>query len=149
MKTTGLIVGGLAVALVGTGVYLYYKNKTKTSTAQKSLLDSLYQTASPSGPTTVTSPIIADPILISAPVVTNADLAAKQQELINLTQASNLINQITSLRSTLKPTDWTIQSMQLIKNLSFNQGVDSQIENIKAQMKLLGYQEKNGLAIKI
>ena len=32
---------------------------------------------------------------------------------------------------------------------AFNVGVDNQIANINAQLKLLGYREENGLAVKI
>jgi|688.fasta_scaffold24628_13 hypothetical protein len=151
MNTKNIIFGSLALVILGGGAYFFLKNKKKKDTLKledlKKLGDSVTQTGSATTP---------DKVLDSAPVTnTQAQAQANQQELINLTQATSLINQILTLRKTKKTippfnfgnmNTWASESNSISV---FNQGVENQIANLKEQMKLLGYKEENGLAVKI
>ena len=151
MNTKNIIFGSLALVILGGGAYLFLKNKKSKDTLKledlKKLGDSVTQTGSATTP---------DKVLDTAPV-TNAQTQAQanQQELINLTQATSLINQILTLRKTKKNMPiFSFGNMSTYNSdsasvLAFNVGVDNQIANLNAQLKLLGYKEDNGLAVKI
>jgi hypothetical protein len=153
MNTKNIIFGSLALAVIGGGAYFFLKNKRLKDASKLAELEKLGQGVN-IGVATAGSTTTPDKVLGSAPV-TNAQAQANQQELINLTQASSLINQIISLRNTKKSmpsfasSNMYTYSKDYASVLAFNTGVDNQIANIKAQMKLLGYEEKNGLAVKI
>lgn len=150
METKNIIYGTLALAVVGGGAYLYLKNKKAKDTSKLADLQNAIATTG----TTTGSVSTPDKVLDSAPV-TNAQAQANQKELINLTQASSLINQIISLRKTKKSippfnfgnmNTWASDSASIS---AFNTEVDNQIANLNEQIKLLGYKENNGLAVKI
>ena len=152
MESKNIIYGALALALVGGGAYFFLKNKKSKDASKLSELEKLSQglgigiTTTGSTSVPVTNASIGLP---NAPV-TNAQLQANQQELINLTQATSLINQIVSLRKTKKTPIFSLNNMSsFASDQAFNVGVDNQISNINAQLKLLGYREENGLAVKI
>jgi hypothetical protein len=151
METKNIIIGSLALAVIGGGAYLFIKNKRVKDASKLAELQQATKLASEVKTGGTTTP---DKVLASAPV-TNAQAQANQQELINLTQASSLINQIISLRNTKKSMPvFNFGNMSDFASLNssvtlFNIGVENKIANIKAQMKLLGYEEKNGLAVKL
>lgn len=149
MESKNIIYGTLALAVVGGGAYFFLKNKKSKDTSKLTELEKLTGGTLTSGNTTT-----PDKVLASAPV-TNAQAQANQQELVNLTQASSLINQIISLRKTKKSippfkfgnmNTWASDSASIS---AFNIEVDNQIANLNEQIKLLGYKENNGLAVKI
>lgn len=153
METKNIIYGTLALAVVGGGAYFFLKNKKSKDSSKLAELERLSQGLT-TGVATAGSTTTPDKVLGSAPI-TNAQAQANQQELVNLTQATSLINQILTLRKTKKSTppfnfgnmsNWASESASIS---AFNIGVDNQIANLKAQMKLLGYDEKDGLAVKI
>lgn len=157
MESKNIIFGSLALAVVGGGAYFFLKNKRLKDASKLAELEKLGQGES-IGVATAGSSTTPDKVLASAPVTnapTQAELDAKakanQQELVNLTQATSLINQILNLRKTKKsiPTLNFYNYEEWKSSQEFNVGIDNQIGNIKAQMKLLGYEEKNGLAVKI
>ena len=150
MEAKNIIIGGLALAVVGGGAYFYFKNKSKKPFTQQ-LSDSLSTTAgvpatsstSTSGnSTTANTP---DKVLDTAPV-TNAQAQANQQDTAKQVQAQGLANQVISLIGTKKPTGGFPIDTQA---MSFNMGVDAKILEIKNKMKDLGYNYDNGIAVKI
>jgi hypothetical protein len=155
MESKNIIIGGLALAVVGGGAYFFLKNKRLKDASKLAELEKLGQGVNIGvatvGSTTASTP---DKVLDSAPV-TNAQLQANQQELTRLTQANSISNQIQILRQTKKtipPINYNTFSTWASDSASistFNQGVENQITNLKEQMKLLGYKEDNGLAVKI
>jgi hypothetical protein len=151
METKNIIYGTLALAVVGGGAYWFLKNKRLKDSLKLADLQQSTKIASDGTTGSLSTP---DKVLDSAPV-TNAQAQANQQELIKLTQASSLINQIISLRNTKKsmPTfnfgNMNTYSKDSASVLAFNTGVDNQIANLNEQIKLLGYKENNGLAVKI
>jgi hypothetical protein len=157
MESKNIIFGSLALVVVGGGAYFFLKNKRLKDASKLAELEKLGQGVN-IGVATAGGSTTPDKVLASAPVTnapTQAELDAKakanQQELVNLTQATSLINQIISLRKTKKSIPFTtfFNSDEVKSSQEFNVGIDNQIANIKAQMKLLGYEEKNGLAVKI
>lgn len=151
MEAKNIIYGTLALAVVGGGAYWFLKNKRLKDSLKLADLQQSTKIANEIKTGSATTP---DKVLGSAPV-TNAQAQANQQELVNLTQATSLINQILTLRKTKKNippfnfgnmNNWASESASIS---AFNTGVDNQIANLKAQMKLLGYDEKDGLAVKI
>jgi len=150
METKNIIYGTLGLAVLGGGAYLYLKNKKAKDTSKLADLQNAIATTG----TTTGSVSTPDKVLDSAPI-TVAQAQANQQELLNLTQATSLINQILTLRKTKKNippfnfgnmNSWASEQSSV---LAFNVGVDNQIANLNAQLKLLGYKEDNGLAVKI
>jgi LPXTG-motif cell wall-anchored protein len=157
METKNIIYGILALAVVGGGAYFFLKNKKSKDASKLSELEKLSQGLGTGLTTTgsTSSPVTNASIGLPNAPVTNAQLQANQQELVNLTQATSLINQIVSLRKTKKSippfrfgnvSTWASEQSSV---LAFNTGVDNQIANLNAQLKLLGYREDNGLAVKI
>jgi len=155
MEAKNIIIGGLALAVVGGGAYFYFKNKSKKPFTQQ-LSDSLSTTAgvpatsstSTSGSSTSSSSTNAsthDNVLDTAPV-TNAQAQANQQDTAKQVQAQGLANQVISLMGTKKPTGGFPIDTQA---MSFNMGVDAKILEIKNKMKDLGYNYDNGIAVKI
>lgn len=148
MESKNIIYGALALAVVGGGAYFFLKNKKAKDNLKLSELEKLTGGTSTTGSTS--SPVTNASIGLPNAPVTNAQLQANQQELINLTQATSLINQIVSLRKTKKTPIFSLNNMSsFASDQAFNVGVDNQIANINAQLKLLGYREENGLAVKI
>lgn len=151
METKNIIYGTLALAVVGGGAYWFLKNKRLKDSLK---LADLQQSTKIASEVATGSTLTPDKVLDSAPV-TNAQAQANQKELVNLTQASSLINQIISLRKTKKSippfnfgnmNTWASDSASIS---AFNTEVDNQIANLNEQIKLLGYKENNGLAVKI
>jgi hypothetical protein len=148
MELKNIIYGALALAVVGGGAYFFLKNKKAKDNLKLSELEKLTGGTTTTGSTS--SPVTNASIGLPNAPVTNAQLQANQQELINLTQATSLINQIVSLRKTKKTPIFSLNNMSsFASDQAFNVGVDNQIANINAQLKLLGYREENGLAVKI
>lgn len=151
METKNIIIGSLALVVIGGGAYLFIKNKRVKDSLKLAELQQATKLASEVKTGGATTP---DKVLDTAPV-TNAQAQANQQELVNLTQATSLINQILTLRKTKKTMPvFNFGNMSDFASLNssvtlFNIGVENQIANLKAQMKLLGYDEKDGLAVKI
>ena len=157
METKNIIIGGLALAVIGGGAYFFLKNKRLKDASKLAELEKLGQGVNNGVATagsTTGSTTTPDKVLDTAPV-TNAQAQANQQELVNLTQATSLINQILTLRKTKKTMPvFNFGNMSDFASLNasvslFNTGVENQIANLKAQMKLLGYDEKDGLAVKL
>jgi hypothetical protein len=150
MEAKNIIIGGLALAVVGGGAYFYFKNKSKKPFTQQ-LSDSLSTTAgvpatsSTSTSGSSTSASTPDKVLDTAPV-TNAQAQANQQDTAKQVQAQGLANQVISLMETKKPTGGFPIDTQA---MSFNMGVDAKILEIKNKMKDLGYNYDNGIAVKI
>ena len=157
MEAKNIIIGGLALAVVGGGAYFYFKNKSKKPLIQQ-LTDSLSTTAgvpastgsSSTGTSTSSTP---DKVLDNAPV-TNAQLQATQQENSKQIQAQGLANQISSLKSQFA----TLQTASPYCNppmagdyTQYNKcnNVKTQIIDLQNKMKDLGYKEDNGLAVKL
>lgn len=146
METKNIIIGSLALAVIGGGAYLFIKNKRVKDSLKLAELQQATKLASEVKTGGATTP---DKVLDTAPV-TNAQAQANQQELLNLTQATSLINQILTLRKTKRNPVFNFQNMSVwTSDQAYNVGVDNQIANLKAQIKLLGYDEKDGLAVKI
>lgn len=160
MNTKNIIFGSLALVILGGGAYFFLKNKKSKDALKledlKKLGDSVTQTGGTSTGSSTTTSSTPDKVLDNAPVTnTQTQAQANQQELINLTQATSLINQILTLRKTKKNMPiFSFGNMSTYNSdsasvLAFNVGVDNQIANLNAQLKLLGYKEDNGLAVKI
>jgi hypothetical protein len=158
MEAKNIIYGTLALAVVGGGAYWFLKNKKVSDAKKLALLQLQSATTTPTGSTTSGSssvPVTNSSIGLPTAPVTNAQAQANQQELLNLTQATSLINQIVSLRKTKKTMpifsfgNMSTNNSDTASVLAFNVGVDNQIANLNAQLKLLGYKEDNGLAVKI
>lgn len=142
METKNIIIGGLALAVIGGGAYLFVKNKRLKDSIKLAELQQATKIASEVKTGGATTP---DKVLDSAPV-TNT----QAQELTNLIQATSISNQIQSLRQSKKNPKFDIYNMSAFTiDNAFNVGIDNQIKNLKAQMKLLGYDEKDGLAVKL
>jgi hypothetical protein len=167
MEAKNIIIGGLALAVVGGGAYFYFKNKSKKPLSQQ-LADSLSTTAGvPATSDSSTSASTPDKVLDNAPI-TKAD-AEKQ------IQAQGLANQIVSLKNeydTLqdrpnRPMGCSFDTKKIgVQNFSANnsslgiyqatqqviEGCNSnfsQIQKIQKQLSDLGYKEDKGLAVKI
>lgn len=146
MESKNIIFGSLALAVVGGGAYFFLKNKRLKDASKLDELKKLGQGVNIGVATAGSSTTQAE---------LDAKAKANQQELVNLTQATSLINQIISLRNTKKrspsfaDSNMYTYAQDSASVSAFNTRVENQIANIKAQMKLLGYEEKNGLAVKI
>jgi LPXTG-motif cell wall-anchored protein len=152
MKAKNIIFGTLALAIVGAGAYFYFKKKKKTPFS-KELTDSLTTTAgvpstsntsSTNTSTTNTNASTPDKVLDNAPV-TQAQLQTSQEEILKLAQAQSIASQIFTLRSSLKHGFTTDISQQN----SFNFDIQTKITPLMNQIKILGYKEVNGLAVKL
>lgn len=148
MKTKNIIIGSLALTLIGGGAYWFFKNKRLKDSIKLAELQQATKLASEVKTGGATTP---DKVLDSAPV-TNAQAQAETAKQI---QAQALASQIWTLKSPF-PSLQTI--MPTCKMPSFGESRSeyekcstnyAEIIGIQRRIKDLGYREDNGLAVKL
>lgn len=149
METKNIIIGGLVLAVIGGGAYLFVKNKRLKDSIKLAELQQATKIASEVKTGGATTP---DKVLDSAPVNNQTSQAETSKQI----QAQALASQIWTLKSPfpslqgLKPFCTPVilgmGSASEYQKCSTNY---TQIIDIQKRIKDLGYREDNGLAVKL
>jgi hypothetical protein len=151
METKNIIIGGLALAVIGGGAYWFVKNKRLKDASKLAELEKLGQGVN-IGVATAGSSTTPDKVLDSAPVNNQTSQAETTKQI----QAQALATQIWTLKSEFASLQGLIPTCTMPM---FGQGSASEYEKcstnktqiigIQRRIKDLGYREDNGLAVKI
>lgn len=153
-----LIIGAVALTLIGGGAYLYFRNKsnqkkllggTLGSPLTQGQIDStqaslIASQGSPQGGTTLTSP------------------AQVAQVIDNLAKAKEIASKVPSIRKMFQPIDTSVNCKGFISGVSqmaicsknrmieaTNAKYQKQIDDLLSELTKLGYTELNGQPVKI
>lgn len=166
MEAKNIILVGLGFAVVGGGAYFYFNNKKKPSA--KELIDKLTSDTSSTNTTPAPTPTPSvDSVLATAPIVnpdapvTNQQSAINVEVLAKFNQAQALATQISTLKMQFKYLQTSNgegcnfdppligQDKGKIENWNTCMKTASQIRELRTQIKILGYKDINGLAVKL
>jgi hypothetical protein len=166
MEAKNIILVGLGLAVVGGGAYFYFNNKKKPSA--KELVDKLTSNTSSTNTTPAPTPTPSvDSVLATAPIVnpdapvTNQQSAINAEVLAKFNQAQALATQISTLKMQFKYLQTSNgegcnfdppligQDKGSIENWNTCMKTASQIRELRTQIKMLGYKDINGLAVKL
>jgi hypothetical protein len=166
MEAKNIILVGLGLAVVGGGAYFYFNNKKKPSA--KELVDKLTSDTSSTNQALAATPKpTVDSILATAPIVnpdapvTNQQSAINTENLAKFNQAQALATQIATLKMQFKYLQTSNgegcnfdppligQDKGKIENWNTCMKTASQIRELRTQIKMLGYKDINGLAVKL
>ena len=152
METKNIIIGSLALAVIGGGAYLFIKNKRVKDASKLAELQQATKLASEVKTGGAKTP---DKVLDTAPV-TDSQSQANQQENLKQLQAQALASQIWTLKTQFSTLQGFIPNCTMPM---FGQGSWSEYEKcsrnktqiigIQRRIKDLGYREDNGLAVKL
>jgi hypothetical protein len=166
MEAKNIILVGLGLAVVGGGAYFYFNNKKKPSA--KELVDKLTSDTSSTNQAPAPTPTQSvDSVLATAPIVnpdapvTNQQSAINVEVLAKFNQAQGLATQISTLKMQFKYLQTSNgegcnfdppligQDKGKIENWNTCMKTASQIRELRTQIKMLGYKDINGLAVKL
>lgn len=148
METKNIIIGSLALAVIGGGAYLFIKNKRVKDSLKLAELQQATKLASEVKTGGATTP---DKVLDTAPVNNQTSQAETTKQI----QAQALASQIWTLKSEFSSLQSSIptckmpffgESRSQFEKCSANQ---TRIIGIQKRIKDLGYREDNGLAVKL
>lgn len=168
MEAKNIILVGLGFAVVGGGAYFYFNNKKKPSAKElvNELTSNTSSTNTTPAPTPTPTPSI-DSVLATAPIVnpdapvTNQQSAINAEVLAKFNQAQALATQISTLKMQFKYLQTSNgegcdfdppligQDKGKIENWNTCMKTASQIRELRTQIKILGYKDINGLAVKL
>lgn len=148
METKNIIIGSLALAVIGGGAYWFVKNKRLKDSIKLAELQQATKLASEVKTGGATTP---DKVLDSAPVnnqTSQAETTKQIQAQALATQIWTLKSEFASLQSSIPtcPMPFFNESRTQFEKCSANK---TRILDIQKRMKDLGYREDNGLAVKI
>lgn len=151
MKKNLILIGG-AVVLLGTGVFLFLKNKKKSTTSTENLPDAIASINSSSSSVTTNNVDIKnkEDLVKTVQVLEEAKNIAStiQNKRNEITDFQNKINSIPPKTSTT-----SIFSSSFNSQKSYYEGrimnLNKEITNLMNNLKELGYTELNGSPIKI
>jgi hypothetical protein len=145
MEAKNIIFGGLALAVIGGGAYLFLNRKKAKDTLKLAELQqgSILGTGTSTGTSTEGTTSTPDKVLDSAPI-TNAQAQANQQEISNQIQAQGLASQI-AVKRAMKKSGFNLTTIEKRTNTF----LDIDIMGLENKIKDLGYKESNGVAVKL
>ena len=148
METKNIIIGGLALAVIGGGAYLFVKNKRLKDSIKLAELQQATKIASEVKTGGATTP---DKVLDTAPVNNQTSQAETTKQI----QAQALASQIWTLKSEFASLQSPVPTCSFSTFMSNNSVGEkcsrnkTQIIGIQRRIKDLGYREDNGLAVKL